>query len=226
MLPKIIRCFIAFALVAALYSSVYAQRTISVIGQGSAKTKPDHTIMTFVTTSEDTAVQGVYAKYDESDRKLRKMLSEIGLANESIKQRTYFLKPSYDQSGSESSPILRGYTYVSVYEIKVTNMPSLPKIADALNVFGAKNVMLESFNTSQLEGINNRAMKNALNDAKAKAIYLAQELGVSIGNVISVSQVEPVNQAEAPNEQGKKEMDATANEVKVRSTLSVVFSIQ
>lgn len=226
MLPKFFCYFITFVFVGALNSSAFSQRTISVIGQGSAKIKPDYTIMTFATMFEDAAVQGVYAKYDESDSKLRKMLSEAGLANESTKQRTYFLKPSYDQSNTESNPILRGYTYASIYEIKVTNMPSLPKIADALNVFGAKNIMLESFNTSQLEEINNRAMKNALNDAKAKAIYIAQELGASIGNIISVSQVESLNKAQAPNEHGKKEMDATANEVKVTSTLSVVFSIQ
>lgn len=226
MLSKIFCYFITFVFVGALNSSAFSQRTISIIGQGSAKTKPDYTIMTFLTTFEDAAVQGVYGKYDESDRKLRNMLSEVGLANESIKQRTYFLKPSYDQPGVEGNPMLKGYSYASIYEIKVTNMPLLPKIADALNAFGAKNVMLESFNTSQLEEINNRAMKNALNDAKAKAIYLAQELGASIGNIISVSQVESLNKAQAPNEQGKKEMDATANEVKVTSTLSVVFSIQ
>jgi len=101
----------------------YAQRTITVMGDGSAKVKPDHAIMTLTTTSQDNAVQGAFAKNGEFETKLKKALADAGVSNENVKMRTYVLNPTYDYSNAAgATPKLRGYNFIGIYEVKIMNL--------------------------------------------------------------------------------------------------------
>ncbi len=207
---------------------VFSQRTITVTGEGKAKGKTDYAIISFAIASQDGAAQEVFPKNDESDKKLRKALTDAGISGENLKQRTYILKPQYDQSNTqEGPPKFMGYTYFGLYEVKITPLHTLPKIMDALTSFGVGNLMLESFHSSQLEEINDRAMKNAIADARGKAVKIAQEIGVSVGDVVSLTQVALPAATEAVKEEGRNPMEKmSTNEVKATATVSVTFSIQ
>jgi uncharacterized protein YggE len=209
-------------------TSVFSQRTITVTGEGKAKGKTDYAIISFAIASQDIAAQEVFPKNDEADKKLRKTLTDAGVSGENIKQRTYILKPQYDQSNTQQGPPkFLGYAYFGLYEAKVAPLHMLPKIMDALTSFGAGNVMLESFNSSQIEEINDRALKNAIADAKGRAIKMAQEIGVSVGEIISLTQVALPIATEAPKEEGRNPMERmSTNEVKATATVAVTFSIQ
>lgn len=223
----IFRCIVTLGIVLFISTTVYSQRTITVTGEGKAKGKTDYAIITFATVTQDVVAQGVFAKNDQSDRELRKALTDAGIPGENLKQRTYILKPQYDQSNTqEGPPKLIGYTYFGLYEVKVTPLYTLPKIMDALTSFGAVNVMVESFHSSQIEEINDRAMKNAITDAKGKAIKISQEIGVSVGNIVALTQV-GLPSIEGTTEDGRNSMEKmSANEVKATAAISVTFSIQ
>lgn len=222
------RSLITLAIVLLTSTSVFSQRTISVTGEGKAKGKTDYAIISFAIASQDAAAQEVFAKNDELDKKLRTALMGAGISAENLKQRTYIFKPQYDQSNTqEGHPKFMGYTYFGLYEVKVTPLHTLPKVMDALTSFGAGNIILESFNSSQLEEINDRAMKNAIADAKGKAVKIAQEIGASVGDIVSLTQVTLPAATEAPKEEGRNPMEKmSANEVKATATVTVTFSIQ
>ena len=226
-LTFISRCIAILAIVLLISPPVFSQRTITVTGEGKAKGKTDYAIISFAIASQDAVAQEVFPKNDESDKKLRKALTNAGISSENLKQRTYILKPQYDQSNTqEGPPKFLGYTYFGLYEVKVTPLQTLPKIMDALTSFGAGNIMLESFNSSQLEEVNDRAMKNAIADAKGKAVKIAQEIGVTVGDVVSLTQV-ALPTTEAAKEDGKNPMEKmSTNEVKATATVTVTFSIQ
>jgi uncharacterized protein YggE len=225
---NIFRCIYILATVLLISTSAFSQRTITVTGEGVSKGKTDYAIISFATASQDVAAQEVFAKNDESDKKLRKVLADAGLPGENLKQRTYIFKPQYEQSNTEGGPPkFMGYAYFGLYEVKVTPLHSLPKIMDVITSFGAGNIVLESFHSSQLEEINERAMKNAIADAKGKAIKIAQEIGASVGNVVSLTQVGQPTPIEGTKEEGRNPTEKTsANEVRATATVSVTFLIQ
>lgn len=224
----IFRCIAILTIVLLSSTPVFSQRTITVTGEGKAKGKTDYAIISFAIASQDVVAQEVFAKNDESDKKLRRALTDAGISGENLKQRTYILKPQYDQSNTqEGPPKFMGYIYFGLYEVKVMPLHTLPKIMDAVTSFGAGNVMIESFHSSQLEEINDRAMKNAITDAKGKAIKIAQEIGASVGNIMSLTQIGLPAPIEAVKEEGRNPMEKmSTNEVKSTATVSVTFSIQ
>ncbi|HEY6171204.1 MAG TPA: SIMPL domain-containing protein, partial [Candidatus Kapabacteria bacterium] len=126
----------------------------------------------------------------------------------------------------EGPPKFLGYAYFGLYEVKVTPLHNLPKTMDALTSFGVGNLVLESFHSSQLEEVNDRAMKNAIADAKGKAIKMAQEIGVAVGDVVSLTQVVQPG-TEPVKEDGRNPMEKiNTNEVKATAAVTVTYSIQ
>lgn len=166
----------------------FAQRTITVIGAGSALVKPDHVILSLTSSMQDKSVQGAFAKNEEFERKLRKVAAEVGVPPESIKMRTYVLNPTYDYSNSAGGPPkLIGYNYIAIYELAVMDIHSIAKAMDAVSTVGATNVTVDSYASSKAEGLEEDAMNEALLMAREKASFLAKRMGSTIGEIVSIS---------------------------------------
>lgn len=219
-----------------LSGTVFAQRTITVMGDGSAKIKPDHAILTFTTSMQDNAVQGAFAKNDEFGKNLRRTMADVGVPVENIKMRTYVLNPTYDYSNTAGGPPkLMGYTYIGIYELIITNLPSLPKVMDAASAIGAANITVESYGSSESEGLEEKAMKKAIVNATSKAVKLAQEMGGTIGEIISITDAEAMGSAGggAKSEHEREEEErrgsmgkVNINEVKRTVEVKVVFLVK
>jgi uncharacterized protein YggE len=230
------RSILTLATIALLSGAVYAQRTITVMGDGSAKVKPDHAIMTLTTTSQDNVVQGAFSKNGEFETKLKKAMADAGVSNENVKMRTYVLNPTYDYSNSASAPPkLMGYNFIGIYEVKITNLLSLPKVMDVASAVGATNMTVESYGSTGTEELEERAMKKAIADATGKAIKLAQEMGGSLGEILSITDSEAMEKggSSAGGEREREEEErrgmmgkTNVNEVKRTVEVKVVFSVK
>jgi hypothetical protein len=169
----------------------FAQRTITVMGDGSAKTSPDFAVISMTVTVQDNSVQTAFGKNDEIASKLRAVLATNGVQNSDVEMKTYALNPTYDYSQpTGSSPKLVGYHFIGSYSAKVTNLKDIGKVLDAANSAGATNINVESYGSSKAESLEEKALKNAIEDAREKAERLAKEMGATLGEIISITDAE------------------------------------
>lgn len=231
---KTLRNIIALAVILLPLSS-FAQRTITVMGAGSAVVKPDHVILSLTSSMQDKSVQGAFAKNEEFEVKLRKAAAEVGVPSESIKMRTYVLNPTYDYSNTAGGPPkLIGYNYIAIYEMAVMDIRSIAKAMDAVSSVGATNVTVDSYASTKDEELEDDAMKEALEMAREKASFLAKRMGGSVGDIISISDAAAEGgggAAMSEYEREEQERRGSSNRINpqaiVRSaSLKVTFSVK
>jgi uncharacterized protein YggE len=232
---KTLRNIVAIAVILLPLSS-FAQRTITVMGAGSAVVKPDHVILSLTSSMQDKSVQGAFAKNEEFEVKLRKVAAEVGVPSESIKMRTYVLNPTYDYSNTAGGPPkLIGYNYIAIYELAVMDIRSIAKGMDAVSSVGATNVTVDSYaSTTKDEKLEDDAMEEALEMAREKASFLAKRMGGTVGDIISISDAAAEGgggAAMSEYEREEQERRGSSNRINpqaiVRSvSLKVTFSVK
>ncbi len=215
--------------------SLFAQRTITVTGSGSAISKPDYAIVTMMITSQNNTAQTVFSQSDETSARLMKSLSDAGIATEDVSERTFSLNPTYDYSGGAGSgPKLVGYHMMKTYEVKVHNLKALPVVLDAGSLAGANNITIEAYDVANKERMKESATKKAIEDAREEAGRLAREMGGQLGEIISISDSEsagaavPMSFGREEEEERRGRMSGGVNPQEIRKHIEVrvTFSVK
>lgn len=231
-----LRLFAAFVLAACIIPmSLFAQRTITVMGTGSVSAKPDYAVVTLMQTSQNNTAQTVFSQSDESASRLMKSLGDAGVAPEDIEQRTFALNPTYDySSGGGNAPKLVGYHMMSTYQVKVRNLKALPRVLDAGTAAGANNITIEGYDVAGKEKMKEKAVKEAIDDARIEAGRLAKEMGGALGEILSISDSESAGVAAAAgggfNEREEEERRGPGRinprEITKKVEVKVTFSVK
>jgi uncharacterized protein YggE len=229
-----IRAILLVLAAALMPLTALAQRTITVIGDGNVESKPDYATVTMMVSAQDQTAQGVFSRCDEAGLRLRKAITDAGVATSDIEQQGTALSPSYDYSGGAgSSPHLAGYHLMITYQIRVRKLADVPKIIDAGTLAGASNVSIASFGVSDKEGMEESAGKKALAEAREKAERLAEQMGGKLGAILSIS--DAAAEGAATGGMGREEEEErrgvivsglNPQKVKRSATLKVTFTVQ
>ncbi len=182
-----IRSLIVTAIVT-MPALAFAQRTITVMGDGNAESKPDFAMVTLMISAQDQTAQSSFVKLDDGTARMRKAMTDAGVSGSDIEQQGVALNPSYDYSGGGGTPPrLSGYHLMGTYTIKVRSLKDLPKVIDAASLAGASNVSISSYGVVDKEKLEEQATKKALDEAHEKAERMAEEMGGKLGEIISIS---------------------------------------
>jgi uncharacterized protein YggE len=212
-----------------------AQRTITVVGDGSVEAKPDYAMVTMMVSAQDQTAQGVFARCEDAGTALRKAITGTGVAANDIEQQGTALSPSYDYSGGGGAPPhLAGYHLMVTYQIRVRSLREIPKVIDAGTLAGASNVAIGSYGVANKDEMEQSATKKALAEAREKAERLAEQMGGKLGAIISIGDGDATGVA-AGGGGGREEEEERRgvivsgnNPQKIRksATLKVTFSVQ
>lgn len=230
-----VRTILLVLAAALLPLSAFAQRTITVIGDGSVEAKPDYALVTMMVSAQDQTAQGVFSRCDDAGMRLRKAIADAGVASSDIEQQGTALSPSYDYSGGGgATPHLAGYHLMVTYQIRVRTLANVPKIIDAGTLAGASNVSIASYGSSNKDELEESAGKKALAEAREKAERLAEQMGGKLGAILSIGDAAAEGAASGGG-MGREEEEehrgvivSGLNPQKVRksATLKVTFSVQ
>lgn len=171
-----------------------AGRSITVVGQGKAGGTPDVAHITVgVETSGASAQEAVDANRQNMTALLAK-LKEMGIADKDIQTSNYSIyteqfpppMPAEGQVVGQAAPV---YHVSNQVNLTVRDTDKLGDVLDGAVSAGANSVYGVSFEIEDTSTLEASARENAIADAKARATSLAQLSGVSVGEVLTISEV-------------------------------------
>ena len=161
--------------------------TISVTGTGTVTLTPDvATVIVGVSERASTAA----AAQSEAASAMTAVIAAVkkhGIANADMATVNIGLSPVYDYSNNTQK--LLGFQADQSLQVKVHNLSDTGALIDDAVAAGASNVQGISFSVSDTTAATAQARAAAIADAKTRAQELAQAAGVSLGGVVSISEV-------------------------------------
>lgn len=175
-------------------------------GEGSISAVPDTASVSLGITQQAATVSDAQSKANESAKKIIDSIKKLGISEKDIKTTNYSVNPNYgtnqrplplsDQEsliypvppgGGSEQPII-GYTVTQNLEIKVKPIDKVNDVIDAATKSGANLVGGVNFTFSDelKKSLEDKARKEAVDNARAKAKNLADAAGVRLGRVVNV----------------------------------------
>ncbi len=164
--------------------------TISVSAEGKVMATQDLATVTIGVMSQGkTAVE----VKDQNNTKINKIIDFIkaqGVKDEDIKTSQFNFYPQQDWR--TGTAVITGYQSDQTVTVKVHGIDKsqsvLEKVLDGAVNNGANQIQGVNFSFENPESLQQQARKLAIDNAKKKATDLAQEAGLTLGKVVSISE--------------------------------------
>ncbi|MBI2607605.1 MAG: SIMPL domain-containing protein [Candidatus Doudnabacteria bacterium] len=166
------------------------ENTISMSAEGRVTAVPDLATMNLgVLTQGDTASE----VQDESSEKINQVIAFVksqGVDESDIKTSQFSINPRYNFKDGEN--IIIGYEANQTVTVKIRNVNEssemVSKILDGATKNGANQVLGVSLSFDDPDDLRQEARKKAIAAAKEKAQELAEEAGLRLGKIVSISE--------------------------------------
>ena len=234
----VIVCFTAVLVTGAVYLGKRDNDNnyFSVSATGKIYAKPDIANLTigFQTETKKTAALAVAENSDKMN-KIIAALKVLGIEEKDLKTTNYTLNPIYNWTQNKGQE-LQGYQVGQNVTIKVRDLDKIGKAIASTAEQGANQVGNISFTIDDEEELRTEARKQAINQAKEKALAIVLESGIKLGKIVNVYENQiyyPMPMADKSdmaygmgggNEISAPGIEAGENEVRVE--VSVVYEVK
>jgi len=167
------------------------ERMITVSGYGKSTAQNDIAVTTIGYSNTDKNVAVAQAKNKEVMDKVTADLTKLGIEDKDL-QTNYSIYPEYDYTQDRGQE-LKGYKVTHSVTVKIRDLSKINDVLGLAGTYGANEVSGLSFTIDDETTLKDIARQRAIDDAKAKAGYLAQSLGVKIVSVVSYNEYESSN---------------------------------
>ena len=188
---------------------------ITVIGTGKVKAAPDEAEFSLGVQSSGPTARAALAANSERMKRVLAALRAAGVVKEDIQTQDVSVSPSYEDKGQ-----ITGYTTSNSVSVRIHDLARAGAVLDAATNAGANNVYGPSLSRSDRDELQAKALRSAVDDARAKAEVLAAASEVQLGSVTAIEEgseggYEPyfattlqAKAADAPIEPGTQEIQA------------------
>ncbi len=168
------------------------QRTITVTGTGEASANPDVAYLYLGVESVDPDVSVAFADNTTRMNAVYQVLQDAGIAEDDLQTSTYSVSregnSTYRATTVDDEASTEANFYVTnIVQVTVRDVASVGDLITKAFEAGANSVQSVSFAVEDTTALETQARTNALADAQARAEQIASEMGVTLGNVQSVS---------------------------------------
>jgi hypothetical protein len=170
-------------------------RTITVVGQGSSRVMPD---VASVTVGVETMADTVADATQENQVKMRAILAalkQLGILDKDVQTSNYSISlnrlptPQPLAEGEAAQQETEKYTVSNMVTVTIRDLDLVSEVLDAVVEAGANSVWGVNFAVDKPETMLEEARARAVADARARAEALADLGGVTLGSVMSMSEV-------------------------------------
>jgi uncharacterized protein YggE len=166
-------------------------RGITVVGVGKAAGAPDVANINVGVETQAPNVQKAVADNRAQMSKLIEVLKGLGIADKDISTSNYSVyterQPSPADKGAAEGTLI--YRVNNQVQVTVRDVAKLGDVLDKVVDAGANNIYGVNFSVADTSKLEGDARAKAMADAQARAESLAKLAGVSLGEVVSVSEV-------------------------------------
>jgi uncharacterized protein len=156
---------------------------ITVTGTGHVHAVPDEAEFSLGVTTKGQTAQEALAANSTRMRALIEALKGAGVADRDMQTRDVSVGANYEADGKEG-----GYSARNSLSVKITELDGAGAVLDAASRAGANEIYGPSLTRSDREGLEARALKDAVANARKRAEALADSAGVSLGDVTAISE--------------------------------------
>ncbi|MDP1626943.1 SIMPL domain-containing protein [Parvibaculum sp.] len=194
--PLALIAAMALFLGAALATPAHAQerdepRIITITGEGKATAAPDIAyISTGVVTEGKTAAEALAAN-TKAMAEVFAGLKDAGIAEKDMQTSQFSVYPVYEQQEPQrqpQTPKIGGYRVQNQLTVTVRDLAALGGILDKVVSLGSNQMNGINFSIDKPEPLLDEARKDAVKDALRKAKLYAGAAGVSLGQIVSISE--------------------------------------
>lgn len=217
---------------AAATSPIAAQeppREIVVTGEGTVEIAPD---MATVAAGVETQASTASAALEQNGTTMRAVLATLeegGLARRDIQTSQLALTPVYRQSETgEWTAEVTGYIARNVLTVRLRDISRIGAVIDSLGDSGINRIDSIAFSVAEPRPHVDRARREAVTDARAKAELLAEAAGVSLGALASLRETQPIDQPFPMAMRAEAAMDEAIAEgtVEITAMVELVYAIE
>ena len=179
-------------------------KTITVDGKSERYVSPDFARISFTESQKATTAAEAQDKATKKINSAIAYLKDAGVNEKDIKTTNYQIYPIYEYYYWNEATGLRclssycnppyvqkenivGYRVEQSVEVKIRKVADAGKILSGLGAVGIQNIGGLSLEIENIDKITEEVKNEAIKDARAKAKERAKSLGVSLGDVVSVS---------------------------------------
>jgi uncharacterized protein YggE len=170
-------------------ASPAASRTITVVGEGKVKIQPDIARANFGVEVVRPSVREALDQNKETMDAVLAALQGQGIAEEDIQTTGFSI---YAERFGPQGPLPEdevNYRVSNNVMVVIRDLASVGTVVDVAVEAGANNIYGIEFRVDDPSKLESEARQNAVTDAENKAAELAKLNGVSVGEVLSISEV-------------------------------------
>jgi len=158
--------------------------TVSAVGNGKASAAPDTVEFGFGVNVTDATGKGAMAKAAAASDKIVKALLGSGIEQDKIQTQNLSLYPQYDRAGKK----IVGYAVNVSVRASTEDLDSAPDVLEAATAAGATQVSGPGFTMSEDNAAHDRALEDAVDDARERADVMAKAAGRTLGDVVRITE--------------------------------------
>lgn len=206
-------------------------RTITVIGEGTVRLRPDVAKMNAGVEARANTVSEAKEQVDEQMVAIMSALADVGVDQADVQTSHYGIYYERESrptpADAQSTEMNGGYLVSNLVLVTIRDVDSAGDVLDAVVQAGANQVNGVTFTVSDESAWQSQAREQAMADARSRAEELAALSGVELGEIQSVSEV--VGGLAVPMmavERGMGGGGMTPGELELGTQIQVVFGIQ
>lgn len=161
---------------------------ITVTGEATVEATPDMaTISLGVTTDGKTAAEAMAAN-NAALQLVFDRLKAAGIEDRDLQTSNLSLNPNWVGYDSGSTPTIAGYVASNMLSVRVRALDSLGGVLDAAITDGANTMNGLTFDVSAPRPLQDEARKQAVADARVRAMLLVEAAGGTLGRMVAIAE--------------------------------------
>lgn len=180
--------FFGLPALATYENSLTPVRTVTVTGEGMTTATPDLAEITFSVVSTGENPQTLSANNTSKMNAVLEFVSSQNIASSDIATTGYDLEPNYQYDNSTQTNYITGYTLTQTVMVKIHDLSNVAAVLGGLAPLGVNQIGGVTFTFNDPDTFLAIARADAITEAQAKAQQMASAAGVSLGEVVNVSE--------------------------------------
>ncbi len=164
-------------------------RTLSLSGHGEVRLAPDMAIVTVGAMSSAATAREALDANTKAMESIIASLTKAKIEMRDIQTSNFGVNPRYDYGqGGNQPPKVLGYDVSNNVNVTIRKLDTLGAVLDAVVSAGSNQINGVMFQLAKPDTATDEARKLAVADARRKANIYAGASGVTLGNIVSISE--------------------------------------